>query len=577
MKPLLTTVILLLTGISIFAQSDFTSNYDRSSITTVFINRNQNSYDKLFSNAAEQCIVYDKFDDHNLEIRSLNTDLPRVLAAYNGTNENNSDQRLGRVINEFKIPNLMILKWWDVREDGSYSTQLIEQRGIYNATDAEVRVAEASKRGKAMLKDNGEKLIGNSYIVVVDFVKVQTMTEIYDAQDAAAKLRAEKNDTKFVPVTRNKTGFKAEALTSIFKINWNDTLNYEIWEAPYYDEANDRFNIDAFLNKQMPISFLARFKVSSDGSQYKDANRNPGNKILSNEELFIQMYNEAVTNTLIAAPNQLEAFRVKTGLVSKKPLAAKIGKKEGLSVEQRYFVWENKMKNNGDIKQIRKGVIRVKNVADNRSTALGKTPTSEFYQTAGKSLAEGMLLQQNPDYGIGVSLGSMSGTFGGFNLRAEINASMYAGYTSDAIPTGIKLYGFLSFDSGEYPTSFVYNNFGTSDISFFRYGAGLEKEWVLGRNVQFIPFLGIGGESASSTESGSLESFDTYLMDYGLRFGFNLRYNIQLMYSINYITPIGYASVKYEDTEAEVTAYKWLDFFEDRSGRSNEISIRFLF
>lgn len=581
MKIHLTLFILLFLELSVTGQNNFSSNYDRSSITTIYLNREQNKYDSKLSEAAQNATVYDKFDDHNLEIRSVYCKLPNLLTSLNLTGNNNKhsiDKSIENVLQENKIPNLMILKWWDVDENGNFSTSLIEKRGIYNATDIDFNVAGISKRGISMLKDSGEKLIENSYILTVDFHEVRTMKEVYNAQDAANKKTAEKNDEKFIPVNRTKTGYQGYALVSIFKIDWNDTLNYEIWTSPYYNSNKNQFNIDQILSKKFPLSSLARFNVQADGSQYKDPSKNPTNTLLSDDQLFVQMYNDAVTNTLIEAPKELEAFRVKTGLISRKPLKAKIGKKEGLSVDQRYFVWENKMNKKGDIIKKRKGVIRVKKISDNRQSQLGKTPTSVFYQTAGKKLYEGMLLQQNPDYGIGISAGLMNGAFGGFNLRSEINVSLYGGYASNDVPAGIYLYGFLGFETKSYASAYSYLE--ETDITFLRYGIGLEKEIPFARNFKFTPFAGFGMESTSSGNIEDLEYIETYILDYGVRLGLNIKYNIQLFYSINYINPISFISAKYnynEEPELWDQADYWTQIFTGRSGQSNEISIRILF
>ncbi len=580
MKVQLTLIVLLFAGINVLGQNNFSSNYDRSSITTIYLNNKTDKYDSKLRLAANNASVFNKFDDHNLETRNIDREGFNTVMQVNvsGTTESFNDKVVKRNLENNKIPNLMILKWWDVDEQGNYSTKVIEERGIYNATDVDFSVAETTKRGISMLKDSGEKLIGNSYILAVDFLEILTMKQIYDAQDAAARKSASQNDTQFIPVKQTKTGYQGDALVRIYKINWNDTLNSEIWTSPYYDSEKNKFNIDEILNKQLSLSFLARFKVDADGSQYKDPSKNPTNTLLSDDQLFVQMYNAAVTNTLINAPKKLEAFRVKTGLISRKPLAAKIGKKEGLSVDQRYFVWENKMNRKGDILKKRKGVIRVKKVTDNRQTQLGETPTSRFYQTAGRRLNEGMLLQQNPDLGIGISFGKMTGPIAGFNLRAELNASLYGGYASSDMPAGIRLYGFVGFETANYPSALNYDYIGESDITFTRFGAGLAKEMPFARNFKFIPFVGFGKESTSTTALDDLEYIDTYLLDYGVRFGLNIRYNMQVLYSLNYIMPLGYASAKFEDEEdPELLFESWTDLFEGRSGLSNEISIRFLF
>ena len=582
MKKFLLAVTIAITAMSLSAQIAPSANYDRSSITTIFLNCGRNSnYDHQLKEAAKSCAMYGKFDNHLIDIKSLDlrlSDKKDIPSTGSATKIDIQDTRVITLLQQNQVPNKIVLKWWDAdNEEGHYSTKVIEERGLYNATDKDVQVADASKRGRAMLKDYGEQLIANSYILVVDFTEIKTMEQVYNETDASRRETARENDTKFTHVKRDKTGFQGHAIGSVYKIDWNDTLNYEIWTAPYYDAENDKFNVDEMLSKELPVSFLARFSVSTDGSQYKDASQNPTKTLLSDHELFVKMYNAAVTNTLVEAPRHIDAFKVKTGLVSKKPLEAKIGKKEGLSIDQRYFVFENRMRSNGDIKQVRKGVVRAKKITDNRNTNLGETPTSQFYQVAGKRLAEGMLLEQNIDYGLGISIGKTGGAFGGISIRAEANASMYSGYASDEVPPGIKLYGFVGFESNNYSSPLYNYYFGSNNVTFLRYGAGLEKEWTFARNFKFVPFAGIGKESTSSSEIDQLEYIDTYIIDYGLRFGINLRYNIQLFYSIDFINPLGLVYEKIEDEEAVIQNFTWTEVFPERTGSANEISLRILF
>ena len=73
---------------------------------------------------------------------------------------------------------------------------------------------------------------------------------------------------------------------------------------------------------------------------------------------------------------QQQAFRVKAMISGVKPIAAKIGKKEGLKFDQRYFVYENREKRNGDVTSKRIGVVKSMKVVDNRNITTGQTEPS---------------------------------------------------------------------------------------------------------------------------------------------------------------------------------------------------------
>ena len=78
------------------------------------------------------------------------------------------------------------------------------------------------------------------------------------------------------------------------------------------------------------------------------------------------MVENAFESVITDIENQNETFRVKSMVSEVHPISAKIGKKEGLKFDQRYFVFENRQRNNGNIDSKRMGVVKSRKVADNR-------------------------------------------------------------------------------------------------------------------------------------------------------------------------------------------------------------------
>jgi hypothetical protein len=163
-------------------------------------------------------------------------------------------------------------------------------------------------------------------------------------------------------------------------------------------------------------------------------------------------------------------------------------------VNQRWFVYELEQKADGKIAQNRKGVIRAsKKIADNRTQATGDSKTTQFYQIYGGRLAEGMLLQQKPDFGIAVT-----GTLG-----TDINA-MFEAY---APLERVRAYGRVAY------------SFLTDEIYF---GIGVSKEIYFLRYFSMAPFIGV------SPDPKNLDSIDGYGLDAGLNGCIYLLHNFQL-------------------------------------------------
>lgn len=81
-------------------------------------------------------------------------------------------------------------------------------------------------------------------------------------------------------------------------------------------------------------------------------------------------------------------------------IKAKIGTKEGVHLDQRYYVYQDFKRGDGSIKSKRMGVVRAGNAADNTTDP---EATTKFYQISGAQLDEAMYLKKKEDVGIGVS------------------------------------------------------------------------------------------------------------------------------------------------------------------------------
>ena len=280
---------------------------------------------------------------------------------------------------------------------------------------------------------------------------------------------------------------------------------------------------------------------------------------------------------------KIEDFRVKTPVYSVDPIAAKIGKKESLRTDQRYFVLEYQMNRKGETVTKRKGVVRAKHVIDNRKVATGQsTDVSTFYQIGGHRVDPGMLMQQRNDLGLGVSVGTaLVGEMGGAYVKAEFNVGVLTGrfLGLDLGVTQLKLFANGGFEKKEYD---VYG-FGTNyDVSFSRLEVGLSKGYYFARNFSFAPFVSYATESGTNDDLITALSWDegqnigTDLLNFGAYGTMNLRYNIQVMATVNYYSILG--SVYDKDRKPininGVEDTKYTDWFKDRKGLNVELGLR---
>jgi hypothetical protein len=551
------------------------TEYDRNSLTYFLIDFGDNGFNDLLKRSFQTIKVTDKFDDNTTDRRFIMPPVTReeILKStfFTPLVGNDVTNKIGKALVKGHYSNDIIAKWFSRRPDGSFGVELLQQRGLYNATDADVKAANASKIGIAKLMDSGEKLLNKSYIIVYDVSDLITKTEYYNRLD-------KKNKTPDKPVKRDMNGFLGNVNAYIYKLDFNDSINAVFWQQLWADQGDPKLKDKkrAFDNFSFPVKYVTRITSSAEASQY-----NPGEPAApkiqaTNDELMTNLLNTGINSTMMTLDRSLEDFRVKTVLFGIRPLRAKIGMKENLRIDQRYFVFEMQQRSNGDIKAKKKGVIRATNkIEDNRQVATGQSKPSVFYQVAGSRLDEGMLLQQRNDIGLALGLGYSSGGVGGYNAHLEFNTSSF--FKKNA-PTMIKLY----IEGGYEPITEKKITFSSGTLSgtqsykdFTRFDVGLGKEFCFLRNLRLQPFAGIGLEQLTHNDD-SKKNLSTLYEHAGLMAGINLLHNVQLTGTYSYYLMGGKITDESKVDYTISTKSTWGEAFK-RGGTSVNVGLRIEF
>ncbi|PLX21242.1 MAG: hypothetical protein C0599_08155 [Salinivirgaceae bacterium] len=478
------TLIILFVSLFFFSlksqnSAELTDNYSRSAITLKLLGLKDGKYRDKIRKEFVKYDVPEKFDNNNVDSKILKTTLSEFAS---------TEQKKAAIIAQLKkekTGSAIIAKWFNRQPDGSMNTELIHKRGLYNAVDDDVYTAEASKRGQAMLMDMGMKLLSKSYIVVIDYEEIRSAKDLkYD----------------------EKRGWTTPLSVYLFRVKYNQEIENklfgEMWIYDSDDAATRQIKKEKFDQFTFDIEFIDKFSNPGDLSRMQNKNKK-GIMVLtekSEEQLFEELVQKGFERSFFLLEKKHEDFRVKTPLVNDDPLEAKIGSKEGLKVDQRYFVYEFKYNKKKD-KTIpsRRGVVRAQKVINNSQVASGASPVSPFYQISGRKLETGMLMQQRSDWGIGVQGRYGMGEIGGGGVKVTYNTARYIGITQ------MKLYGYASLDPlktyeidekyfASSITEFEY------DFTFTRIGAGLAKGFYFGRLFSIEPFIGVSYESASNSD-----------------------------------------------------------------------------
>jgi len=548
--------------------------YARSSMSYLLLDFQNEKYSSMLNAAINTTSVPSKFDNNNLSKKTL-------TAPYYHGPESQSTAKNGEKIRQTLVAEnfaIDVIKcWWNIQDDGSYSTKLIEKRGEYNATDEVVSTVDASKVGRAKLGDLGLKLIGNSFVMVLDYEGVQSMDDIYNEQDAAARKAAEEAKTEFVPVKRVKNGFVGKITSYLYKINYSDTVQ-GYFDAAFIDEKQIDLNK---LNTIFSNVYTPLILTTTETQKIEATQANPGEPLASPfqqtpEQLMVKFVNTGISKTLDKIETRFEAFRVKAPVTNVDPIKAKIGRKESLKHERRYFVWQYVETSSGGVIPKKKGVVRAQKVVDNQNNELGNTSESTFYQIGGGKIGVGMTLHEAKDLGIGAGIGY--GT-SGLVIRADLNVGQWG----DIPVRQLKLYGELITGSKEYTDAAIPNGvLSFPDDNMFsqtKFAIGILKERPFARNFRYGWQIGYTGETITWESTDSGQSFSAGGLNWGLRLGMNLfSPSFHVIGSINghHYGEITYKSGE-EGVEDAPLGISGSDIFPSKTPISFDLSLRLSF
>jgi len=515
--------------------------YDRSSLSWALVYNSGDSYITRVKKSYNKIYHTDKFF-----INPLKEDVFEFRGARSTDTGKIPADVLETRLNEKKISQQIISHWYNRTEDGRMDMERIHKRGMANATDADVLREQSTTRGNWALMDYGNRLIDKSYIVTLDFSNVRSVD----------------TDTYY--------GYRATVYASLFRVNLSEEdkeLIYDAWVLEDDSDEEARKKRELFETIEPTLEYVTQITTNVNSYNYKEGTfLGTITSEKSTEELFQDLAQSGYDNVLFELERNYDDFNVITPLYSTRPLGAKIGKKEGLSVDQRFFVYEHRYNpETQDIKEVRRGVIRAtSDITDNREEiATGDMEPSRFYQVAGRRLEEGYVLQQNNDYGIGLHFGPDLGEIGGGSAGVSYQIGRAIGVRA------LYATGNIGFDSKEYPNFRPINDPGydfDGNVSFFRWDVGLEKGIHFFRNFELRPYIGYGQEQESEYE------LKTHFLKFGGNLALNITYNFQVVAGYNFYTPFGNA-IQDED----VIDYKYTDIFENREGESPFLGLRFKF
>lgn len=336
-------------------------------------------------------------------VKYLNAE--QTIAVVMPTEKQEYQLKIDKVMNDNKLANKLVAKWFNRNADGKFDMSLIQERGFYNASELEASIAQGQTKGLASLGDAGEELIRNTFVTFtkLEFIENEPAAAIVrDAAKAAiAKSMAGKPQMlidmalKAADATYEKTkeGYSLWSKTWLYRLNWNDSIASifynDLWSNPSAFDNSDLFSLE-FVGVQYNQS-LVTFKIGETRTQ---------------EQLINLALVRNVDNAFAELQKDNDVFKPKVPVLTVNPITAQIGMKEGLKGGERFDVLEmtlNPKTGLTEYKKVGSATADKKIIWDNRYIAGEKVeqmldkdgnPITATPFKGGKSIQPGMLLKQ---------------------------------------------------------------------------------------------------------------------------------------------------------------------------------------
>ncbi len=550
MKRSIPIFLIVIWSFALYGQEDkpkqkLDSSYDRSSLTVFFMNNQSEEYWSIAQEKFPELVLSDKYNNNNFESIVFPLELQRkILGDY--------QDELGIRLSGLNMGKQVVSLWYNRKPDGTMDMDRVHERGRFTATDADFLLAQTSKRGNAALEEFGNRLISLSYILVLD---LNSIINVDQGEES-----------------KNK-GWTAKVTSYLYKIDFNDEVKYAFYDTWIYDDDTEEVKNQkraAFNQLQIPIVPVLKKSIAISATQPKaDTGLGLFFKPKSTDVLLKELVQKAYDESLFNLEKSLEEFKVKTALFDTNPYRAKIGMKEGLKTDYRFFVYEYVYnEKTGQAEPKRRGVIRASSqskIVDNRKEATGDMGTSQFYQVGGRKLEQGFILQQQNDYGVELSLGLEMGGIGGLYGRLDARLGRYVGIRS--------LFVFLEggFDAGNYYNAWYYLNVSNDQFMFYRYALGVAKGYYFARNFELRPYVSVGLDNAMHEELEKDYALSAIYAKPGFNLALNLKHNFQIVAGAGYHLFVTNAENSYGEYGP------WDEIFEGRSGISMLVGVKFDF
>ena len=404
MKKYVVSLMFLAITLSVFAQNKEDVKYRRSSLHMMVMEDNDLNpqYKQIIVSALDSAPWPDKYDKHDIGIASY--DILSIVVAEDEEKEEEKtkekqnkklkgvDKKIEKFLKDEGIARDLVAKWFNRKIDGSFSTELIAERGSYDATVLDVSKARMqSNTVSTQMEDAGYELIGNTFVIInkANFIENELAATIaYEAakiiieqMEAESAVEQKIKNTALKKANqlyeKARKGYTVSTRSFLYKLTWNDSISDIFYTDYWVDESMEieekktkkhMFdNTDLF---SMELVGMEKARIIVMNLKLKDLVTNEEG--LTTEEIIAEATIRTNNRVFAKLQKEYDVFKPKTPLaqVEKKGklCTARIGLKEGLEGGEKFDILEQFTNKEGLTEYKSIGIIKVdkKNIWDNQ-------------------------------------------------------------------------------------------------------------------------------------------------------------------------------------------------------------------
>lgn len=377
--------------------------YRRSSIYTILINHKEQKFATEIKDAFVSLPVPDKYNDHNLSVKVLT-----MSGKLKDAKSDDENKEITEFLNNNKVASRLVGKWFN-RDifTGECNSDLVKERGLYDANTYDVIMAEKSARSMALLQDSGEDLIGNTFVLVNDIRyvdKEKTGKAIGGVLRILGAIVSAASGVDVTDLTDNLgsmmetlKGFKVKVNTFLYQLVWDEETMMDFYTT-MYSNGPDNEKVKVFENRRGDFKLKYVGKVESKGGDVSFMGVNLDEPI----NMVRKACQRALDENIADLQQEFEAFRTNSPLISVEPLKAHVGLKENVTAGSRFEVLQAIEDETGKRTYKRVGVITPEKdqIWDNRYMALeegaanASIGATTFKKVSGGPFYQGMLIRE---------------------------------------------------------------------------------------------------------------------------------------------------------------------------------------